>query len=89
MGIPEPDETCPPVPLEEVDCIIVPAVAWDEKGCRVGYGGGFYDRLLAMAGQTPKIGIGFECQVIKEVPRAEHDLPVDLLVTENRILRFN
>ncbi len=88
MGILEPDETCPLVAREEIDLIIVPAVAWDEKGYRVGYGGGFYDRLLAKARDIPKVGIGFECQVVSEVPRKEHDLGVDVLVTESRVIRF-
>lgn len=88
LGILEPNDDCPLVSLAEADLIIVPAVAWDERGYRVGYGGGFYDRLLARAGDVPKIGLGFECQVISEVPRLAHDLGVDILVTEERVLRF-
>lgn len=88
MGIPEPNDDCPLVSLAEIDLIIVPAVAWDEQGYRVGYGGGFYDRLLARADDVPKIGLGFECQVISAVPRQDHDLRVDALVTEDRVLRF-
>jgi 5-formyltetrahydrofolate cyclo-ligase len=88
LGILEPDETCPMVPLEEIDLIIVPAVAWDETGHRVGYGGGFYDRLLARAAEKLCIGIGFDCQVLPQVPRDTHDLGVDMLITETRLLKF-
>jgi len=88
MGILEPDETCPLVPLEEIDLIIVPAVAWDEKDYRLGYGGGFYDRLLARAGSISRVGIGFDCQVVAEVPHAQHDVGVEVLITESRLLRF-
>jgi 5,10-methenyltetrahydrofolate synthetase len=88
MGIPEPDETCPLVSADDFDLIVVPAVAWDLQGYRVGYGGGYFDRLLAHTGSTPRVGVGFDCQVFDEVVRAEHDLGVDVLVTESRLLRF-
>jgi 5-formyltetrahydrofolate cyclo-ligase len=88
MGILEPDDTCPLLSAQDFDLILVPAVAWDLQGYRVGYGGGYYDRLLAKTEQTPRIGIGFDCQVIDQVVRTEHDLGVDALVTESRVLRF-
>jgi selenocysteine lyase/cysteine desulfurase len=68
--------------------IIVPAVAWDETGHRVGYGGGFYDRLLARAADKLSIGIGFDCQVLPEVPREAHDLGVDMLATSGHKALF-
>jgi len=88
MGILEPDETCPEVPLEDIDLILVPAVAWDSEGFRVGYGGGYYDRLLAKVAAIPKVGIGFDCQLIEKAPRDTHDLPVDILITEHDTKRF-
>jgi len=87
MGILEPDNTCPEIALEEIPLIIVPAVAWEESGYRLGYGGGFYDRLLARS-KALKVGLGFDCQVVEAVPRAAHDLPVDRLITESRVLEF-
>ena len=68
--------------------IVVPGVAFDARGGRLGYGGGFYDRFLASAGEGAiRIGICFEVQVVDEVPMAGHDLRVDAVVTEQRVLR--
>lgn len=89
MGILEPKRACPEVPLGRIDLIIVPAVAWDSEGYRVGYGGGFYDRLLARNENGITVGLGFECQIVQQVPRAQHDLGVDMLITEERVLRFD
>jgi len=89
MGILEPKSGSPEVPLRQIDLIVVPAVAWDTDGYRVGYGGGFYDRLLGHNENAVTVGLGFECQLIDRVPRAPHDLGVDVLVTEDRVLRFN
>ena len=82
MGILEPGKDCPLVPDGEIEVVIVPAVAWDKEGYRTGYGGGYYDRLLARLKRARKIGIGFEVQVVERAPREGHDLPVDLLITE-------
>jgi 5-formyltetrahydrofolate cyclo-ligase len=82
MGILEPGSDCPLVPDEEVELVVVPAVVWDREGYRAGYGGGYYDRLLARLGRATRIGLGFELQVVEQVPREPHDLPVDLLLTE-------
>jgi 5-formyltetrahydrofolate cyclo-ligase len=87
MGILEPDDTCQEIALEQIQLILVPAVAWEESGYRLGYGGGFYDRLLARS-KAPKVGLGFDCQVVAAVPRDAHDLPVDKLITESRLLEF-
>jgi 5-formyltetrahydrofolate cyclo-ligase len=88
MGILEPIASCPKVNVEEIELIIVPAVGWDETGYRIGYGGGYYDRLLARARDAYTIGIGFECQVVTSLPREAHDLPVFVLVTEEKIRNF-
>ena len=85
-GIREP--AGPSIDPEVVDVAVVPGVAFDPHGGRLGHGGGHYDRLLARLPQTTvRIGIGFACQVVPAVPRAEHDLPVDLVVTEHRVHR--
>jgi 5-formyltetrahydrofolate cyclo-ligase len=88
MGILEPREDCPEIPLEEIQLIIVPAVAWDEKGYRVGYGGGFYDHLLAQS-KALRLGLGLECQILPKVPHYDKDLPVDKLITEDRLRKFH
>jgi 5-formyltetrahydrofolate cyclo-ligase len=88
-GIPEPSPDCPPVLLDGIEAVIVPAVAWAESGFRVGYGGGYYDRFLPQVTAARWIGLGFELQVLPEVPRARGDLSVDVLVTEDKVRRFN
>jgi 5-formyltetrahydrofolate cyclo-ligase len=86
-GIPEPAATCPPVALAVVDWVLVPGVAFDPSGRRLGYGGGYYDRLLALlAPGTPRIAGAFDLQVVARVPAAPHDLVVDAIVTETRTL---
>jgi len=68
----------------EIDLVIVPGAAFDRDGYRVGYGGGFYDRFLSskISKDAIKIGIGFDLQVIDNVPRDDFDVPVDFIVTE-------
>ena len=88
MGILEPGGDCPLVPDDVIDLVIVPAVAWDKEGYRTGYGGGYYDRLLARLKGAAQIGIGFQLQVVEQVPRQSHDLPVHLLITEAEVRDF-
>ena len=73
-----------PASPKAVDLMIVPAVAFDRSGRRLGHGGGHYDRLLA---QCPgfKVGVAFEAQMVEEVPSDIHDVGVDIVVTERRI----
>lgn len=70
-GIPEPGASAPPLIPEDVDLAIVPGVAWDDEGGRLGRGGGYFDRLL------PRLrlswGIGFDAQVVPRVPVEAHD----------------
>ena len=88
-GIREPQGHCLPVPIDEIDVVIVPAVVWGEDGYRVGYGGGYYDRFLARVPHAVWIGLGFEMQVESDVPHESTDLKVDMLVTESQIRRFD
>jgi len=87
-NIHEPRPHCRPVPLGEIDAVIVPAAVWGEDGYRIGYGGGYYDRFLDRLPSAVRIGFGFEMQVVPEVPRSDNDLPVDILVTDARVRRF-
>lgn len=88
FDIPEPaKDDRYPVCLEEIDLVIVPGVAFDTRGGRVGFGGGFYDRLLnKLSSQARSIALAFECQIIDRVPREKHDILVDYIVTEKRII---
>lgn len=68
-------------PVDEIELIIVPGVAFDKKGRRLGRGKGFYDRLLSTASAT-KIGVGYEFQLYEELPAEKHDVPMDMVLTE-------
>lgn len=73
-----------------IDVVLVPAVAFDRNGFRVGYGGGFYDRFLPRTGPDAfHIGICFSVQLAEAVPRGAMDVPVDAVVTESETLRFD
>jgi 5-formyltetrahydrofolate cyclo-ligase len=88
FGIPEPKPQFQrPVPLEEADVVLVPGVAWDTYGYRVGYGGGYYDRSLnSLKKNIRTIGLTYEFQMVTDLPRTRHDRRVDKLVTEARIM---
>lgn len=73
-----------------VDLVLVPGLAFAKNGHRVGYGGGYYDRFLAKLDKSvPKIAIGFDLQIVEEVPTKDFDIPVDSLITEKRIINFS
>lgn len=86
-GIPEPRAHCPAVALETVEWTLVPGIAFDARGRRLGYGGGYYDRLLPLLPRgAARIAGAFEAQLIEDVPAAPHDVGVDCIVTEQRIV---
>lgn len=68
------------------DLILVPGLAFDANGHRLGRGKGFYDRWLAERGAVPAIGLCFQCQVVPTLPREPHDLHVDHVITEKGVL---
>jgi len=68
---------------EDIDVAVVPGLAFDRRGHRVGYGGGFYDRFLGrLRPDALTVGICFSVQLVDEVPHGRGDRPVDLVVTE-------
>jgi len=70
-----------------IDAVIVPGMAFDVRGWRLGRAGGFYDRFLAgLAPGTLTIGLAFDCQIVDELPVAPHDVPVRMVVTERRVI---
>ena len=80
-GVREP--TGPRIDTEVVDVAVVPGVAFDPHGGRLGHGGGHYDRLLAQLPEDSlRVGVCFACQVVPRVPRLAHDEPVDVVLTE-------
>ncbi len=72
--------------VEEMDLLIIPGIAFDLQGNRIGYGKGYYDRFLSTRKVSYIMGLAFENQIIKKIPTTENDIPVDVLVTENRII---
>jgi 5-formyltetrahydrofolate cyclo-ligase len=86
-GMLEPDPALPEVTAEEADLIIVPGLAYTRRGHRLGYGGGYYDRLLAECSPTVTAGVCFEALVREDLPQAAHDLAVQYLVTEDSGVR--
>lgn len=90
-GIREPKPEAEPLAdLSELVCMLVPGVAFDGKKGRLGYGGGYYDRfaerLLAANVQPFKLAAAFDLQIVSEVPMDAHDLRVDRIVTESRVI---
>ncbi|GGI03639.1 5-formyltetrahydrofolate cyclo-ligase [Egicoccus halophilus] len=74
--------------LTDIDVALVPGVAFDPLGGRLGQGGGHYDRLLAsLPRTTTRVGIAFACQLVPRVPTEHHDATVDLVVTDRAVHR--
>ncbi len=75
------------VNVESLDLIMVPGVGFDTRGGRMGHGKGYYDKLLEHARpDTALVALAFECQVFEEIPVAEHDIFMDLIITEDRVI---
>jgi 5-formyltetrahydrofolate cyclo-ligase len=92
-GIPEP---LPPweqgriMSPTSIDVAIIPGAVFDRCGHRLGYGGGFYDRFLSQAApQATRIGFAFSCQVVAQLPSLSHDVPMDLVITEQEVLTWS
>jgi len=91
FGIPEPlVDVAELVPADTMDVILLPLLAFDDVGGRLGSGAGYYDRALAFRRERPAppwlIGIGYACQEVARIPVAEWDVPLDLVVTEREVI---
>lgn len=84
FGILEPGPAAPPVAAADVDLVVVPGVAFDSAGRRLGQGGGYYDRTLAGL-RAARVGVCFHGQVVDTVPSDAHDLGMDWVVTERGV----
>ena len=73
------------ISIEDVDLIIVPGVGFDIKGNRLGHGYGYYDNLLNNS-KSLKIALAFMFQIVENIPTEKHDMPLDKIVTEKRII---
>lgn len=87
-GILEPKkETARRIDPQVIDLVIVPGVAFDIKKNRIGYGAGYYDRFLKKVEKDcVKIAVAFELQIVDEIPYEDHDLPMDMIITEKRVI---
>ncbi len=88
FGIMEPDCNCPVWSPREADVIVVPGVAFDLSGRRVGYGKGYYDRVLhTLEGTGKLVGFSYELQLVADISTEPHDVRMDMIVTEKRVVR--
>ncbi len=90
-GILEPDvKVVSLIRPSQIDMVVVPGSVFDRRCGRYGYGGGYFDRFLSIeAPQALRIGLAFSLQVLPEIPLKTHDQRMDIIVTENEILRCN
>lgn len=83
----EPPAAADPVDVSQLDLVLVPGVGFDAAGRRLGRGRGHYDATLAaLPDRTVRIGLAFEVQLVPEVPQEPHDMALDAIVTEDRVL---
>ncbi len=73
--------------VNDIELMIIPAVAFDRKGNRLGRGKGFYDRLLSSSRAT-KIGVGYEFQLFDSIPSEAHDVPMDMIITQKTVIKM-
>jgi 5-formyltetrahydrofolate cyclo-ligase len=88
-GILEPADGRQQVAISDLDLVVVPGVGFDRSGLRLGFGGGFYDRLLErVKPETVTVGFGYSFQVLDKIPKAGHDRKVKRVVTEQGFLKM-
>lgn len=89
FGILEPKpEFVRQVDLDTVDLMFVPGIAWDKEGYRLGWGRGYFDRVIQkLPSHVKSAGLAFNLQLINRVPRDQFDVPVDMVITESRVIR--
>lgn len=77
------------LPPQEIDCVIVPGVAFGLDGSRLGMGGGYYDAFLPRAERAVRIAAAFQCQISEDIPSLPYDCGVDWIVTEQGVFKAN
>lgn len=86
-GLREPAPHCPPVNPDQIDLILVPGVAFDSRGVRLGRGGGFYDRFLCRQElRARRVGVAFDLQIVDRIPAEPHDAALEAVITPSRII---
>ncbi len=77
-----------PINIDIIDLVVVPGVCFDYRGNRLGYGYGYYDKLLTIVNRPiPFVGLAFEFQLVENIPNSYHDVPVHIVVTEKRVIK--
>ena len=87
FSVPEPIGNEIPAREDEIGAVVVPLIAFDRTGHRLGYGAGYYDRFLSKNPGLIKIGVAFSCQEVPETPADGNDIAMDVIVTEREIIR--
>jgi len=86
-GIAEPLPDLPATGPDGISVVLVPGVVFDQNFARIGFGGGYYDRFLPqLSTETIKVGVAFAAQVVKKLPRDDHDIPLNAVCTEDGLL---
>lgn len=97
-GIPEPKKDCLKLIFDAVNSdsenngtlMVLPGLAFDPKGHRLGYGGGYYDRYFERFGTDyTKVAVGYDFQLIDEVPYEAHDIPIDIFISDSRCIMID
>ncbi len=86
FGVPEPSHCPPGVEIEDIDLIIIPGIAFDSFGIRIGYGKGYYDRAISKIDIKKRIGLAYDFQVVESIPIERYDERVGLIVTETGVI---
>ena len=84
----EPSRTAPVVALDTVDAFVVPGIAFDRTGGRIGWGRGHYDATLSACPHALRVGLAFECQVVDHVPAEAHDVRLHAVISEQATYRM-
>jgi len=88
FGILEPSDIAPLIEPASVDLVLVPGLAFDANGHRIGYGRGHYDRVLPSLANAFRVGVAYDFQLLAELPAEPHDIALHCVVTDTRCLRI-
>ncbi len=85
IGILEPFEV-KKISYESIDLVLVPGIVFDKRGHRIGFGLGYYDKFLKKVPKSIKVGLAFDFQVVDELPSESHDVAVEMIITDKRVI---
>jgi 5-formyltetrahydrofolate cyclo-ligase len=89
LGAREPPQDAPAIDVDDIECVVMPGVAFSLDGLRLGRGGGYYDATLRTMPRAARVGVAFDVQLVPSLPREPHDAPLDAIVTEARAIAFD